>query len=206
MRAVAIMRTSSSRRPAGCSASGVPSTGTSALIGTLSGCGSRFASVRSIPQRSSSDSPMPMMPPEHTVMPALRTLRERAQPVVVGAGRDDRPVVLARGVEVVVVGGQAGLGQALRLRLGRACPACSTPPCPARARRAPSPAPRRTRGRPSPRARRRPCRSGWRRRPSRARAASSTSGGFIMRSALEPGVVVRRLRAVARSPRGSRPS
>ena len=73
MRAVAIIRTSSRPSTGARSASGVPSTGTSAFIGTLSGCGSRFASVASMAQRSSSDSPMPMIPPEQTVMPALRT-------------------------------------------------------------------------------------------------------------------------------------
>ena len=35
--------------------------------------GVRFASVRSISQRSSFGSPMPMIPPEQTVMPAFRT-------------------------------------------------------------------------------------------------------------------------------------
>ena len=71
---MAIMRTRSMGSMAGMSASGVPSTGTRALMGTLSGCGSRLARVRSISQRSSSLSPMPMMPPEQTVMPASRTV------------------------------------------------------------------------------------------------------------------------------------
>jgi hypothetical protein len=43
------------------------------LIGTLSGCGRSDASWCSIPQRARRDSPMPMMPPLQTVMPALRT-------------------------------------------------------------------------------------------------------------------------------------
>ena len=71
-----------------------------------------------MPQRSSIDSPMPMMPPEQTVMPALRTRSSVSQPVVVGAGRDDRLVVLARGVEVVVVGVEPGLLEAARLIVG----------------------------------------------------------------------------------------
>ena len=49
------------------------STRTRAFTGTLSGCGSSCASSSSMPQRSLMLSPMPMMPPEHTVMPALRT-------------------------------------------------------------------------------------------------------------------------------------
>ena len=60
---------------------------------------------------------MPMMPPEQTVMPASRTLRMRGQAIVVGPGRDDRPVVLARGVEVVVVSVEPGLLQPPRLVL-----------------------------------------------------------------------------------------
>ena len=74
MRAVAIMRTNSSGSTGLRAASGVPVVATSALMGTLSGCGERLASVISMAQRSSIDSPMPMIPPEQTVMPALRTL------------------------------------------------------------------------------------------------------------------------------------
>ena len=54
-------------------ASGVPSTCTSMLIGTLSGCAGRLASVAIMPTRSSSPSPMPTMPPQQTWMPASRT-------------------------------------------------------------------------------------------------------------------------------------
>ena len=72
-RAVAIMRTISSVETGGRSASGVPATRTSMLMGTDSGWGSCAASVRSISQRSSTDSPMPMMPPEQMVIPASRT-------------------------------------------------------------------------------------------------------------------------------------
>ena len=46
MRAVAIRRTSSSGSTGGSDASGVPSTRASALIGTLSGCGSSVAGLR----------------------------------------------------------------------------------------------------------------------------------------------------------------
>ncbi len=74
IRAVAIIRTSSSGSTGSRSPSGVPDIGARALTGTLSGCGSRLASVASRPQRSSSDSPIPMMPPQQTVMPALRTV------------------------------------------------------------------------------------------------------------------------------------
>jgi hypothetical protein len=51
---------------------------------------------------------MPMMPPEHTLIPAR----------VVDARADDRAVVLARGVEVVVVGVEARFGEPLRLPIG----------------------------------------------------------------------------------------
>ena len=71
--AVAIARTSSRESTGGRSASGVPSTGTSALMGTEPGWGSRFARVASIAQRSPMDSPMPMIPPQHTLMPFLAT-------------------------------------------------------------------------------------------------------------------------------------
>src|SRR5215472_17583882 len=54
-------------------ASGVPSTLTSRLIGTLSGCTGRFASVVIMPARSSALSPIPTMPPQQTWMPASRT-------------------------------------------------------------------------------------------------------------------------------------
>ena len=119
IRAAAHIRTSSNGSSGGRSASGVPATGASALIGTLSGGGSRFASVASMRQRSSIDSPMPRMPPQHTWMPARLHARERLQPLVVGAGRDDRAVELARGVEVVVVRGQPGVGEPLRLLVGQ---------------------------------------------------------------------------------------
>jgi len=73
IRATAIIRTRSSGSTGGMCSSGVPGEGTRALIGTLSGWGSRLARVRSISQRSSTLSPMPMIPPEQTVTPALRT-------------------------------------------------------------------------------------------------------------------------------------
>jgi len=47
--------------------------GGASVMGTLSGGGSSVASVRSISQRSSIDSPMPMIPPEQTEIPARRT-------------------------------------------------------------------------------------------------------------------------------------
>ena len=43
------------------------------LIGTLSGAGTKLVSTSSILSRSNSVSPMPMMPPQHMVMPARRT-------------------------------------------------------------------------------------------------------------------------------------
>jgi len=55
-------------------------------------------------QRSSMDSPMPMIPPVQTVIPASANGAKREQAIVVGARRDDRAVVLARSIDVVVVG------------------------------------------------------------------------------------------------------
>ncbi|EAU66596.1 hypothetical protein STIAU_3593 [Stigmatella aurantiaca DW4/3-1] len=72
-RAVAMVRTISTVSTRFCPANGVPSTATSALMGTDSGWTSWLARVRSSLQRSSRDSPRPMMPPEHTEMPARRT-------------------------------------------------------------------------------------------------------------------------------------
>src|SRR6266436_5483860 len=72
-RAVAMARTMTSGSSAFTSASGVPSFRTSMLTGTLSGCGLRRESSCSRPIRSSSVSPMPRIPPQQTVMPALRT-------------------------------------------------------------------------------------------------------------------------------------
>ena len=73
IRAVAITRANSSALTAGWSAKGVPATRTKLLIGTLSGCGSWLASCSSRPKRSSTLSPMPMIPPEQTVTPLRRT-------------------------------------------------------------------------------------------------------------------------------------
>ncbi len=53
---------------------GVPGTATSALIGVDSGCGSKVAKATSIPARSSKASPIPIIPPLHTVTLVLRTL------------------------------------------------------------------------------------------------------------------------------------
>ena len=50
-RVVAIIRTKSRESIRSRFPSGVPSTGTSALIGTLSGCGSKLASTCSMPAR-----------------------------------------------------------------------------------------------------------------------------------------------------------
>ncbi len=73
MRATAIMRTISKASTGGRPSSGVPRTATSALIGTLSGCGFIFDSSRISEARSSSFSPMPIMPPQQMPMPSART-------------------------------------------------------------------------------------------------------------------------------------
>ena len=51
-----------------------PDTATRALMGTDSGCSGRVASWWIRPTRSLGPSPSPMIPPAHTLMPALRTL------------------------------------------------------------------------------------------------------------------------------------
>jgi hypothetical protein len=79
MRATATVRTNSmssilaSGVPASMSPSTVPFTGTSALIGTLSGCAGSVANAWRKPMRSSRLSPMPTMPPQQTAMPEART-------------------------------------------------------------------------------------------------------------------------------------
>ena len=73
IRAVAIIRTISQTETRGCSARGVPSTGTRAFTGTDSGCSGRQERVCNMPILSSWVSPMPMMPPLQTDMPDLRT-------------------------------------------------------------------------------------------------------------------------------------
>ncbi|MCY1541772.1 hypothetical protein D9M68_774740 [compost metagenome] len=73
MRATARVRMKSNGSTSFSSASGVPCTLTSMLIGTDSGCSGRFASWISRPARSSTDSPMPRMPPEQIFIPASRT-------------------------------------------------------------------------------------------------------------------------------------
>ncbi len=73
MRAVASIRTRTSESTDAWSASGVPATRCNRLIGTLSGWGFWFASCCNNPIRSRCDSPRPIIPPQHTVNPALRT-------------------------------------------------------------------------------------------------------------------------------------
>ena len=79
IRATAMVRTNSmssilaSGVSASMSPSTVPLTGTSALTGTLSGWRGRVARVWTKPTRSARVSPMPTIPPEQTLIPALRT-------------------------------------------------------------------------------------------------------------------------------------
>ena len=129
---MAIMRTNSSGSTGLRSASGVPAVATSALMGTLSGCGiqirqrhqhgaaivDRFAHADDA-ARADGDS-------------RLADVGQRLQAVLVGTRADDAAVERLRGVEVVVVGGQACLGQPVGLSLPSACPGCNTPPAPCR--------------------------------------------------------------------------
>ena len=81
-------------------ASGVPSMGLRKFTGIDSTPRSR--SSKAIDTTSRGCSPMPMMPPEQSSMPAVRTARERVDAVLVGVRRADLAVVLAAGVEVVI--------------------------------------------------------------------------------------------------------
>ena len=73
MRAAAMVRTNSKLSTPLTLAIGVPGMATRLLIGTDSGAGERLASWAISAARLRRDSPMPMMPPEQTLMPALRT-------------------------------------------------------------------------------------------------------------------------------------
>ncbi len=73
MRVTAITRTKSNADSSAAVLSGVPDTRTSMLMGTLSGCSGKFASILIISARSVAFSPMPTMPPQQTEMPASRT-------------------------------------------------------------------------------------------------------------------------------------
>ena len=179
IRAVAIIRTRSSASTLPLLASGVPATGTSALIGTLSGCGSKPASTCSMAARSTTPSPMPMMPPQHISMPAPRTAFSVRRPVVIAAGRDDAIVEVGAGVEVVVVGGQAGALEPSGLGLVQHAEGHAGRPCRARGRPRPSSAPRRNPCRRAPGAMRRPCRTGRRRRLWRGRPAPAPRSASI---------------------------
>ena len=75
IRAVAIMRMNSMGGGGSIPARGVPATGTSWLMGMLSGGGSRRVSSCRKWMRSSVFSPMPTMPPVQTSRPASRTAR-----------------------------------------------------------------------------------------------------------------------------------
>ena len=57
------------------------------------------------------------MPPQQTSTPGAPHAVERIQPVLIAARGDDLAVELGRGVEIVVVGGEARLGQAVGLSL-----------------------------------------------------------------------------------------
>ena len=73
IRATAIVRTNSVQSKSAASAIGVPSTFTNWLIGTDSGCGSRFAKLAMRPARSLRVSFMPTIPPQQTFKPTRRT-------------------------------------------------------------------------------------------------------------------------------------
>jgi len=73
MRAAAMVRTNSMPSTGLTFARGVPGIGTRLLMGTDSGALGRLASWAMRAARFLRVSPMPMMPPEQTLMPASRT-------------------------------------------------------------------------------------------------------------------------------------
>ena len=73
IRVVATMRIISQIDTGAISSIGVPSTGTKAFIGVLSGCGLKLAKATNIPALSSMASPIPIIPPLQTVTFVLRT-------------------------------------------------------------------------------------------------------------------------------------
>ena len=188
MRAVAIVRTSSNGSSGGRSPSGVPVDADQQV--------DRHAfrmriERRQLPEQTVADRPILAHADDAAAADRdarLPHARERRQPVVVGARRDDAAVELRRGVEIVVVGGQPGGRRARRPARRSACRACSTPPCRGRGRRAPSRARARTPALPARRARPRPCRSAS--PPGSARrAAASVISSSVTRSLAPTSVV-----------------
>ena len=96
-------------------ASGVPSTCTSMLIGTDSGCAGRLASVAIMPTRSSRALAHADDAAAADVDAGVAHMRQRVEAVLIGAGGDDLAVEFRRGVEVVVVIVEAGRLEPLRL-------------------------------------------------------------------------------------------
>ena len=88
------------------------------LIGTLSGAGSKLVSTSSMLQPVVDVSPMPMMPPQQTSMPAFCTAAMVSRRSWKGVRGDDLGVILGRGVDVVIVSGDAGFLELARF--GRA--------------------------------------------------------------------------------------
>ena len=88
------------------------------LIGTLSGAGSKPHRTSSNFRRSSSVSPIPMIPPQQTAMPRGLHGANRVQAVFEGVGGNDPGIELRAGIEVVIVGGDAGRGAVAALPPG----------------------------------------------------------------------------------------
>ena len=116
MRATAMVRTNSIGSSAGASASGVPATRTSMLIGTDFGM-RRQARQR----RDHADAILAALAHADDAAAAdidarMAHVRERLEPVLIDARGDDLAVKFRRGVEVVVVIVETGFLEPLRLR------------------------------------------------------------------------------------------
>ena len=112
------MRTSSNGRIGGRSASGVPSTGTSALIGDAARMG--LEAGQSAEHRAAIRDRLahPDDAAAAQADPLRLHARQGLEPLRVGPGRDDLAVELLGRVEVVVVRGQPRLGELARLLVG----------------------------------------------------------------------------------------
>ncbi len=130
MRASAMVRTNSMGSIGSASPSGVPLIGISMLIGTLSGCSGRLASVTSM---SIAIDRLLAHADDAAAADLDAGCRGHAasvsEPVGEGAGGDDLAVIALRGVDVVIVIVEAGLLQALRLARDPACRASCRSPC-----------------------------------------------------------------------------
>ena len=115
MRATATVRTNSKGSSAPVPLSGVPSTCTSMLMGTLSGWLGRLASVAIMSARSRARFTHAHDAAAADVDARVAHMAQGLEPVLIGTRGDDLAVERFGGVEIVVVVVEAGIGEALRL-------------------------------------------------------------------------------------------